>query len=77
MQLTLAPPSTAVAVIVELPTFFAVTMPSEDTSATDVSLDDQVTLFMDALTGETVAISRSESPLVSDKEDLFRETDST
>ena len=57
-------PSTVVTVIVAVPAFFAVTTPLEDTVATFVLLDVQVTSLFDALEGETVATRFWVSPSV-------------
>ena len=58
LQLALVPlPSLALQVIVAVPADFAVTRPLLLTVATDVLLDDHVTLLSVALLGETVAVS--------------------
>lgn len=51
-------------VIVAVPADFAVTVPSSATMATEVSLDDQLTVLLVALEGVTVAVSCDESPSV-------------
>ncbi len=48
--------------IATIPADFAVIVPSDETVATDVSLDDQLTSLFVASDGETVAISCDESP---------------
>ena len=58
------PPSFVVTVIVADPAALAVTTPEEDTVATDVLLDDQVTDLSVALEGVTVAVSVCVSPTV-------------
>ena len=50
------PPSVVMTVIVADPAAFAVTTPDEETVATDVLLDDQVTDLSVALEGVTVAV---------------------
>ena len=57
-------PSVVVAVIVALPTAFAVTLPFWSTVATLVLLDDQLRVLFVALVGCTVAVSVSELPLL-------------
>lgn len=52
-------PSAVVTVIVAVPTIFAVTKPVLLTVATDVLLDDQVTLLSAVSSGDTVAVSCS------------------
>ena len=56
-QVAVFPPSTVVTVIVAVPTPTAVTSPEELTVATDVSLEDQVTLLLVAVVGFIVAAS--------------------
>lgn len=51
-------------VIVAVPAFLAVTVPPEDTIATDVLLEDQVTFLLVAFEGDTVALSWPLSPSV-------------
>ena len=67
-------PSAVVTVMVAEPTAFAVTVPSEETVATEVLLDDQETSLFVALEGLTVAINRDVSPTVKAKEDWDNET---
>lgn len=55
-QVAVLPPSVVVTVMVAVPALFAVTMPDEETVATDVLLDDHVTLLSVALEGVTVAV---------------------
>ena len=62
-QVAVLPPSAVVTVIVARPAFNAVTLPS-DTEATVLSLDDQVTFLLVALSGLTVAVKVSSSPSV-------------
>ena len=68
------PPSFVVTVMVAVPAALAVTTPEDDTVATDVLLDDQVTDLSVALEGVTVAVSVSVSPTVMERDDLFRLT---
>jgi hypothetical protein len=68
------PPSLVVTVIVALPDFTAVTLPSEETVATEVLLLVQLTSLFVALLGDTVAVSVSDDPSCSVREDLFNET---
>lgn len=56
-QVAVFAPSLVITVIVVDPAAFAVTRPEEDTVATAVLLDDQVTDLSVALEGETVAVS--------------------
>ena len=56
------PPSLVVTVIVALPPVLAVTTPEEETVATEVLLEVQVTVLSDALDGVTVAVSVCVSP---------------
>ena len=49
-------PFEVVAVIVAAPADWPVTMPIEDTDATEVLLEDQVTVRFDAFAGNTVAV---------------------
>ena len=56
-------PSLAVAVIVAVPTAFAVTTPEEDTVAMDVFELLQVMLLSSAVSGKIVAVSVSVSPV--------------
>lgn len=67
-------PSTVFTVIVAVPTFLAVTSPSEDTVTTEVLLDDHVTLLLVALDGLTLAVNSDVSPSFSVIEVLDRET---
>ena len=55
-QVAVLPPSVVVTVMVVVPALFAVTMPDEETVATDVLLEDHVTLLSVALEGVTVAV---------------------
>ena len=72
------PPSFVVTVIVAIPTDFAVTASKDDdTVATDVSLDDQVTDLSEAFDGVTVAINEYVSPSVKVSEVGIKDTDST
>ena len=64
MQVAVLPPSVVVTVIVAVPAFFAVTTPEEDTVATAVLFDDQVTDLSEAFDGFTVAVSAWVSPSV-------------
>ena len=64
VQVAVLPPSVVVTVIVAVPAFFAVTTPSEDTVATVVLFDDQVTDLLEAFDGFTVAVSAWVSPSV-------------
>lgn len=58
------PPSVVVTVIVAVPAAFAVTTPEEDTVATEVLLEDQVTDLSVAFDGVTVAVKLCVSPTV-------------
>ena len=58
------PPSVVVTVIVAVPAAFAVTTPEDETAATEVLLEDQVTDLSVALDGVTVADSVWVSPTV-------------
>ncbi len=60
--------------IVAEPAAFAVTTPEEETVATDVLLEDQVTDLSVALEGVTVAVNVWVSPTVIDSEALLRLT---
>ena len=57
VQVAVLPPSVVVTVIVAVPAFFAETTPSEDTVATVVLLDVQLTVLSEAFDGFTVAVS--------------------
>ena len=59
-------PSVVVTIIVAVPAFFAVTTPEEETVATVVLLEDQVTFLFVALEGVTVAVSAWVWPSVID-----------
>ena len=59
-------PSFVFTVIVAEPTAFAVTTPKEETVATEVLLDDQVTDWSVALDGVTIAVNASDSPSVNE-----------
>ena len=63
-QVAVLPPSVVVTVIVAVPAFFADTTPEEDTVATVVLLDNQVTDLSVALDGLTVAVNVCVSPSV-------------
>ena len=67
-------PSVVVTVTVAVPAAFAVTTPEEETVATVVLLDDQVTDLSVALDGVTVATNVWESPSVNVNEVLSRLT---
>ena len=67
-QVAVLPPSMVVTVIVAVPAFFAETTPVEDTVATVVLLEDQVTDLSDAVAGATVAVSVCVSPSTRDRE---------
>ena len=67
-------PSVVFTVIVADPADFAVTTPDEDTVATEVLLEDQVTFLFVAFEGETVAVKVWVSPSVIDSDVLFRLT---
>lgn len=56
-QLAFFEPSFVVTVIVAVPALTAVTTPEEETVATEVLLEDQVTDLFEALEGETVAVN--------------------
>jgi hypothetical protein len=73
-QVAVFPPSFVFTVIVVEPDVFAVTTPEDDTVATDVLLDDQITDLSVALDGETVAVNEYVSPSVSVNEVLSRLT---
>ena len=64
-------PSFALHVIVAVPADFAVTSPVDDTVATDVSSDVQLTLLLVAELGLTVAVSCVVSPTYREAEGLF------
>ena len=64
VQVAVLPASVVVTVIVAVPAFFAVTTPSEDTVATVMLFDDQVTDLLEAFDGFTVAVSAWVSPSV-------------
>ena len=68
------PPSFVVTVIVAEPAVLAVTVPDEETVATEVLLDDHVTVLFVALVGNTVAVRVCVSPTVIDNDDLFKLT---
>ena len=61
-------PSTVVTVIVAVPAFLAVTTPEEETVATVVLLEDQVTSLFVALEGVIVALSVCVWPSVNVKD---------
>ena len=62
MQVALFPPSSVFAVMVAVPTPFAVTVPPSSTTATFLSLVDQLTLLYVASCGKTCALSVNASP---------------
>ena len=64
VQVAFLPPSFVVTVIVAEPAFFAVMTPVEDTVATVVLFDDQVTDLSVAFDGLTVAVNVWVSPTV-------------
>ena len=68
------PPSAVVTVMVAVPAFLAVTVPSALTVATEVLLDFQVTFLLVALSGVTVAVSFPVSLTARVKVVLSRET---
>ena len=70
-------PSFVFTVIVAVPAALAVTIPEEDTVATEVLFEDHVTDLFVASEGSTVAIRVSESPSVIVREVLFKETEVT
>ena len=76
VQVAVFSPSTVVTVIVAVPTPAPVTVPLDETIATDVLLEDHETLFSAAFVGKTVAVNCSETPMMSDSEDLLSATDS-
>ena len=57
-------PSVVVAIIIVLPAFKAVTRPSWSTLATLGSLDDQATVLLVVSSGNTVAASCKDCPIV-------------
>ena len=67
-------PSSDFTVIVAVPAAFAVMTPEEDTVATDVLLEDQVTDLFVAFEGVIVAVKVWVSPIVIDKLVLFKLT---
>ncbi len=67
-QVAVLPPSDVVHVIVADPADLAVTVPSEETVATEVLLDDHVTALLVVLLGETVGVSSYVSPAVNDND---------
>ena len=67
-------PSMVVTVMVAVPAAFAVIKPLDDTVATLVLFEDQVTALFVALEGETVAVSVSDAPTFRVNDDLFKET---
>lgn len=74
VQVAFFEPSCVVQVMVAEPAAFAVTTPEDETVATDVLLDDHVTALLEALEGETVAVSVPVVPAVKDMLVRFRET---
>ena len=56
-EVAVFPPSAVVTVIVAAPLAFPVTKPVELTVATEVLLDDQLTVLLVALDGATVAVN--------------------
>jgi len=73
-QVAFLDPSFVVTVMVAVPTLTAVTVPVEDTLATEVLLEDQVTVLSEAFSGVTVGVKVSDSPILSDREVLFKLT---
>ena len=67
-------PSTVVTVMVEDPSFTAVTLPFTSTVATVVLLEDQVTVLSVAFEGDTVAVKVSVPPMTSVIDVLFKLT---
>lgn len=72
-QVAVKPPSFVRTVMVALPTAFAVTTPEEETVATEVLLDDQVTVLSVALVGVMVAIKVWVSPSTMNRDVWFRD----
>ena len=68
------PPSVVFTVMVAEPAALAVTVPSVETVATEVLLDDHVTALFVAFDGDTVAFKVLELPTVRLIEDLSRDT---
>jgi hypothetical protein len=68
------PPSFVVTVIVAVPAALAVTKPEDETVATEVLLEDQVTDLSVAFEGVTVAVSVWVSPSVIESDVLLRLT---
>ena len=73
-QVAFFPPSFVVTVIVAVPAAFAVRTPEEDTVATDVLLEDQVTDLSVAFEGVTAAVNVWVSPTVIESDVLLRPT---
>ena len=67
-------PSLVVTVILAEPADLAVTKPEEETVATEVLLEDQVTVLSVAFSGVTVAVSVAVSPSVNVNEVLSKLT---
>ena len=65
-------PSFVVTVIVVVPTALAVTTPEDETVATEVLLEDQVTDLSVAFDGDTVAVNAWVSPTVIESDVLFK-----
>ena len=63
-QVAVLAPSSVVTVIVAVPSWTAVTSPSEDTVATAVELDFQVTFWLEASAGVNTGFSCRVSPSV-------------
>ena len=57
VHVAVLPPSAVLTVIVDVPAFFAVTKPSDDTLAMVEELEDQFIVLFEALEGETVALN--------------------
>ena len=70
-------PSFILTVIVVVPAAFAVITPEDETVATDVLLDDQVTPFSEAFEGRTDAVNVCVSPSVNVNTEGLIDTDST
>ena len=74
LQVAVLFPSSVVTVMVAVPSETAVTRPDEETVATDVKLDFQLTFLFVALEGLTVAVSCPVWPFDRDISVLFSET---
>ncbi len=64
VHVAVLPWSEVLTVMIAVPTDFAVMVPSDDTAATEVLLDDQATSLLVAFDGLTVATSCEDSPSV-------------